>query len=109
MFPKPKRQKNRAYLDWVARQPCCGCGSKGVYHEAVGEYLNTPSHVKSRGAGGGDELNTVSHCFSCHQKLGRWGAMLFWQVTGVNLHRVARETYEKWKHEIGSSTTLSSQ
>jgi hypothetical protein len=93
--PKNLRNKNREFLDWIARQPCCTCGSNGVEHN--GEYLVTPSHVRSRGAGGGDEGNVVPHCMECHHKLGKWGPLLFRQVMRIDLHRVAKEMWEKWE------------
>ena len=69
MNPQPKkpRGKDRAYLDWIARlSSCATCGAPGTYHEETGEYLLTPSHLKSRGSGGPDRKNTIPQCIKCH-------------------------------------------
>lgn len=55
MIEKPKRETNKAYLDFIRGQPCCVCFMRPV--EA--------HHIDTRGAGGSD-LTAVPLCRRHH-------------------------------------------
>ena len=93
-------KKDRAYLDWIARQHSCStCGSPGVMHEN-GEYLLQPSHVKSRGSGGGDLNNVIPQCWKCHEKFHRMGQSLFQLIFEIDLKQKAKEYYVAYTENI---------
>jgi hypothetical protein len=69
IIPKPARFKNEALLERIRQMPCIVCGAPGP---------SDPSHIKSRGAGGGDtEHNCVPMCRDCHCEWGRKGWYTF--------------------------------
>ena len=96
---KNKPEKNRGFLDWIARQPCATCLNPGIDHD--GEILVTPSHIKTRAAGGQDVGNTISQCIQCHHTLGKLGVTLFQKVYRVDLHVLAENYKNKWLQERG--------
>ena len=97
--PKNKAEKNREFLDWIARQPhCATCGASGVYHESTGEFLLDPSHIISRGAGGGDIGNALPSCRDCHTKLHRIGVTLFSLLVKKDLKVLAMAYAKRWKY-----------
>lgn len=64
-FPKKKRAENRLLLDTIKKMRCCICGMH------PGSTFNPidPSHIKTRGAGGGDHIwNVVPHCRMHHRE-----------------------------------------
>jgi 5-methylcytosine-specific restriction endonuclease McrA len=59
MFPKLKRQVDRALLDRYHGMRCAACGRKGC----------DPAHIKSRGSGGDDaEWNLMPLCREHHSE-----------------------------------------
>ena len=68
-YPKHRRTEDRALLDTVKKMRCCVCG------RAPGTAVETtPSHIKTRGSGGGDEYwNVVPKCVTCHIEWGKLG------------------------------------
>lgn len=61
---KPVRVRDESVLDWARQRGVC---------EVCGKHRPTePHHVKSKGAGGGDERsNVVSICRTCHDSVHR--------------------------------------
>lgn len=56
---KPKRKRSRKNIAAVKSLPCIACGFRKT----------DPAHVKSRGAGGGDEeFNVMPLCRRCHTR-----------------------------------------
>jgi len=50
VLPKPKRTKSKKNLELIKSFPCFICGDKPC----------DPDHIKSRGAGGGDDLSNLN-------------------------------------------------
>lgn len=67
---------------------CCTCGRPGVLHDNGCYYLD-PSHVKSRGSGGGDENNIVPQCRECHTRYGIMGRRRYEETHEVNMQDLA--------------------
>jgi len=68
LLSKNKRIVNRKLLDEVKKKPCVICGSSPC----------DPSHIKTRGSGGGDdEWNVVPMCRWHHFKWGSVGVITF--------------------------------
>lgn len=73
-------------LDFIRRMPCLVCGNQSQAH-----------HVKTRGAGGRDEFNTVPLCVNHHtgpQGVHFLGRMTFERTFNVNLQAEARRIWE---------------
>ena len=71
---KPKRVKNKDNLNQVKKTPCIIC-----------KDLSDPCHIRSRGAGGGDEKwNLIPLCRKHHTEQHQIGwhdmAYKYWQV-----------------------------
>lgn len=67
MIPKPKRFKDKKYLEKVRELPCVVCGLQSEAH-----------HLLSRGAGGGDyKWNVVPLSRACHVRIHRIGINAF--------------------------------
>lgn len=92
-FPRVRIQKNREFLDWIARQLCV-CGAPGVEHGH--EWLVTPSHIRSRGAGGRDVGNVVPMCMKCHHAYGKLGKTLFEKLYKLDLRQLAKGYEKQW-------------
>jgi len=80
-LPKPRRQADPAYLDYVRSHFCLvpGCRRKAEAH-----------HLVSRGAGGSD-YTAVPLCREHHWAVHNAGPEHFERVVDVNLWRVAAE------------------
>lgn len=91
-FPKPTRVTDEAYKQWIREQPCIVCGSPPP---------SDPHHVKSRGAGGGDD-QMVPTCRICHTTGGTIGWKTFEAKYGVNLRSEALKLRE-WYLPIGKA------
>ena len=84
-------RKNPNYHDWIKRHTHC---------QTCGKYSDIgldPSHVKSRGAGGGDERNLVAQDRRCHQEYHRLGLTLFNAAYRVDMRRIADENWNTWR------------
>jgi 5-methylcytosine-specific restriction endonuclease McrA len=67
MIPKPKRFKDKKYLEKVRQLPCLICGKSSEAH-----------HLHSRGAGGGDyKWNVVPLCRREHNAIHKMGINAF--------------------------------
>jgi len=65
-FPKLKPEYDLEFREWIKRQVCCVCKSKGVKHDD-GIYRVTPSHMLTRGAGRSDYYNLLPMCVLHHE------------------------------------------
>ena len=84
-FPKPQREANRDYLDWIKEQPEWMC-------ILTGDLEADPHHIHTVGAGGSDAL-VVPLSREMHDDAHKGS---FW--TGHNLRMLAEWFYSK--HEI---------
>lgn len=87
VIPKPKRQVNRQYLDFVKSRPCV------VVHECMGPI--DPQHIKTVGSGGSDYM-TVSMCRKAHSECHQIGIHTFAAKYGLNLWEEAFHTFYEW-------------
>lgn len=95
--PQPKFAKDRDYLDWIARQSkCATCKNTGVEHD-TGEYLLSPSHIKTRK--NGDHGNCIPQCFACHTLYGKLGVTLFNERFKCNLEQMADAYFVRYQNE----------
>ena len=102
---KPKRLVDDAYRKWIKSRPfCCICGAPGEMHEDGKRYLD-PSHVKSRGSGGGDQGNLVPKCRRHHTQFGTIGKKQFEMIHSVNLDERAAAYAEKYMKEKNEQRT----
>ncbi len=88
MLDKPRRNQNPEFRKWIRSLPSVVSGRGPC--EVV--------HVRSRGAGGGDEGNIVpltqhEHIYQLHQ----WGQKTFEARWCVDLGAVALELWERWQ------------
>lgn len=68
-FSKKKALRNEKNLERIRKEPCIACSLKGP---------NDPDHLRTRGAGGGDELsNLIPLCRLCHIERHRIGLRSF--------------------------------
>lgn len=83
MLEKPKRTKDRKFLDEVAKMPCTTCPKRGP---------SDPDHIISRGAGGGDTPENVwPLCRECHTKRHQLGLSQFaWRYPRAREALIAR-------------------
>ena len=98
--PKPVRIRDDAYTAYIRAMPClladrdpCTCG--GFVDVVSKGYRTEVAHVRSRGAGGGDE-QTVPLCHTHHAEAHRIGHKSFEARHGLNLAqsaRMLRDTY----------------
>ena len=73
MFPKISRLESQANLDLMRSYACHVCGVTPV----------DVHHVRTKGAGGGDDLNNlISLCRVCHTKVHQMGVKTFWKKYG---------------------------
>lgn len=86
------------YLDWIRGQPCATCGFPGVMHPD-GRVLNDPSHIKSRGAGGGDMGNLIPQCRGCHTEMHTVGVQEFERRAKIDVRDLALR-YGKKYHSL---------
>lgn len=90
--PKPQRVRDPDYLDWIRTRPCLlfllpggGC--------TWGD--SDPAHVKSRGAGGGDDT-VVPLCRKHHREQHQLGVKSFERKYGLDLQGEARRLRAAW-------------
>lgn len=96
--PVKRDDRSRDFLDWISRHKYCStCGRPGVYHDKTGEYLLHPSHIKTRGSGGGDIGNVVPQCAFCHSLIHQIGVKQFQEKTGVDLNGIAERLGGAWE------------
>lgn len=60
-FPKPVRQTDEDYLDYIRSLPCIVCGASPP---------SDPNHIQTVGAGGSD-YGTLPMCRRCHDEFHR--------------------------------------
>lgn len=77
---------------------CAICGKPGTLHDD-GRYYLDPSHVKTRGSGGGDLGNVYPSCRACHQKLHKVGVKKFGQINGIDLAALATDYAKRYQLE----------
>jgi len=65
MIPKPKREVDKKYLEYIKTLPCC-CQD----HTCTGDIV--PHHTKTRGSGGSD-YKAVPMCATHHSKVHNTG------------------------------------
>lgn len=83
MFPKIKRFKSKENIDQIKSLPCCACGDQGP---------SDAHHLKSRGSGGGDELeNLVPVCRRCHSLAHSMGTKRFLEYFRVLITRTRKK------------------
>lgn len=83
-------KKNPDYHEWIKRQTHCS---------TCGKYSDSgldPSHVKSRGSGGGDEKNLIPQCRECHSNYHRLGRTLFEGLKRVDMRQLANKYWGEW-------------
>lgn len=98
--PKPVRIRDDAYTAYIRAMPClladrepCTCG--GFVDVVSKGYRTEVAHVRSRGAGGGDE-QTVPMCHTHHSEAHRIGHKSFEARHKLNLARIARRLRAEW-------------
>jgi len=69
MIPKPKREKDEAYLKYIKGLPCA-CRD----HTCTGDVV--PHHTTTKGAGGSDYL-TIPLCYTHHSRIHNEGRIHF--------------------------------
>lgn len=77
-LPKPSRQIDDDFLNFVRSQPCVSCGATPP---------NDPDHLCTRGARGSD-YTCVPLCRLCHTERGDHGIREFERRHGLNLWRI---------------------
>lgn len=90
-FPKPVRMKDRAYLDWIRRQPCL-----------VDYVVAQAHHTRSVGAGGSD-FRSVPLCHNHHRKLHRMGRSSFEEKHRLDLNEEVIRLLETYISARGES------
>lgn len=92
--PKPQRIRDPNYLAYIRTQPCllaaetpCTCG--GWVDTVTKGYRIEAAHVRSRGAGGGDD-QVVPLCSRHHAEAHRIGHKSFAKRHGLDLARMAK-------------------
>ncbi len=89
-FAKKKRSSNKEYVRWVHGWPCLVCNRFPVHAH----------HVKTRGAGGGDD-QCVPLCPDHHvmsgQAIHRLGVKTFEARFGVSLSGLAAELFARFE------------
>lgn len=106
--PKNPPIRDDAFREWIRAQPChlgdrdpCECGG---YQRVSNRHLATEcSHIKSRGAGGGDPANIVPQCGTHHKELHRIGRKTFERRYGVALAVEADDYWERYQAETAWS------
>lgn len=84
MIPKPIREEDDDYVDWVMRQPCEWCKTAAP---------SKAHHVHRRGAGGSD-YSCIPLCGPCHSKIHSTGAPLRdweWRMLAEFLMKAVRK------------------
>lgn len=76
--PKPIREVNKKFLEFIKTQPCCVCGSK-----------SEPHHTRSVGSGGSD-MSCVGLCRQHHAEVHQIGKSRFKGKYGFDLEQVNR-------------------
>ncbi len=95
--PLPDRVVSRGHLRWTAGCECVVARKTspkyGHRHIPCGGKMD-PHHVKTRGAGGGDD-QVVPLCRDHHSQLDSWGIgqETFQDIYGVDLPKLAGETW----------------
>jgi hypothetical protein len=84
-IPKRKRIKDRAYLEWVAQQPCMACGGRG----------GDAQHPRGMEWGTGTGLKASDHdvvplCRGCHDEYHRHGRDTFEAKHGSHAEMLER-------------------
>jgi hypothetical protein len=83
--PKPERERDRAFLEFVHEQSCAVC-----YTEPVDAH-----HLKTKASGGSD-LTCVPLCRAHHDFWHRLGDKKFTIAHGVNLWRVNADLLRRY-------------
>ncbi len=74
-----------AYRAWIRQQPCL------LANVARCRGVVEACHVKSKGAGGGDQANLYPACSRHHAKQHRMGIRTFQVTYGLDLPAIARQ------------------
>ena len=89
-FPKPIREVDERFLDFIREQPCCLCY----------RWPTDPHHLDSRGSGGSD-YSAVPLCRVCHTRAHQLGERLIRQRHGVDMREINarfRRAYQGRSH-----------
>jgi hypothetical protein len=89
-FPKPTREVNGKYLDFVVEHKCCACDNI---------YTITVHHTKTRGAGGSDYL-TVPLCAKCHMQIEQVGQRKFCTEWNIDFNTIIINLLKGYIEEI---------
>lgn len=89
MFPKPKRNIDKKYIEWIKSLNCCCCGARNEFSD--------PHHVNKKGHGGvgtkANDRRAVPLCHHHHTIVHQEGRNTFEQkfcvvfeeiITGLN-------------------------
>ena len=94
---KPKRYKNKAYMEYIKQQPCCVTGMMMV-NQDTGQTESDPHHTASRGSGGSD-LSCVPLLHELHQEGDKIGWKTFQMKYDIDFREVRLKLLERWIEE----------
>lgn len=90
-FPKPARQTDERYLNFVRKADCCVVGCNHVFAE--------PHHLRTRGAGGGD-YTAIPLCRVHHSELHHIGPARFEKEHALSLGAVNAACLSAYLSEV---------
>ncbi len=93
MIPKPKREIDKKYLEYIKTLPCA-CKDE----TCVGEIA--PHHTTTKGAGGSDYL-TVPLCAKHHTQCHDMGRYSFQRKLGVSFDEIVNKCQKDWRGSDG--------
>jgi hypothetical protein len=85
MIEKPRRYENKAYREFIKKQPCCITGRMEV----------DPHHTKSVGSGGSD-LTLIPLIHELHQECHTIGAGTFQKKYSIDFDLIQLALIKKW-------------
>lgn len=88
MLTKPTRYVNKAYKEFIKKQPCC----------ITGQFDVDPHHTKSVGSGGSD-LTLIPLTHELHQECHSIGAITFQGKYHIDFKVIRLELLQKWIEE----------
>ena len=86
-LPKPTRDTNPVYLDYIRSMPCLVCADE-----------KTIAHHLDRGGMGtkGSDLMTIPMCTPCHSALHNMAEWAYWEEAGMNPYKYALHGLIAW-------------
>ena len=76
------------FKEWISSLPRCVCGRFGERHDDGKRYLH-PHHVRTKGAGGGDDANLLGVCWICHSEFHQLGIKRWEDKRGIDSKKTA--------------------